>query len=214
MSARWPALLKASLPPASNPAEGADIWGVSLRLESMGRGISSYRTRYAPAMMLILGLTGLLLLLACINLGGLLLARLTARGTELAVRLALGGSRRRIAQQMIVESLMLVGRRCGPRRADVLCVHRAAGRIDSARTLAPTMSFTPDLRVLAVTGCRRLDRGRADDRTAALRVAMRSAGERALHVGPDDRRRQRSVGPRAARGASRSVDSDGVARPC
>ena len=49
----------------------------------------------------------MLLILACVNLGGLLLARLGARSAELAVRLALGGTRWRIAQQMLVESGLL-----------------------------------------------------------------------------------------------------------
>ena len=152
MSARWPELLKASLPPTSNPAEGADIWGADVQLESMGPGISTYRTRYAPALKLILGLTGLLLLLACINLGGLLLTRLTARGTELAVRLALGGSRRRIGQQMLVESLMLslAGAAIAVPMSFAFIAPLAAS-IPSG-LVAPTISFAPDLRVLAVTG--------------------------------------------------------------
>ena len=49
----------------------------------------------------------LLLILMCVNVGGLLLTRLSARSNELALRLALGGSRYRVAQQLIVEGLLL-----------------------------------------------------------------------------------------------------------
>ena len=90
-------------------AEGQSILGPIVRLDPMGRGLSPAREQYSQAVTIILGLAALLLLLACVNLGGLLLTRLNARSTELGVRLALGGGRARIAQQMLVESLLLSG---------------------------------------------------------------------------------------------------------
>ena len=74
----------------------------SIRWRGAFRGT---RDLFAQPITIILGLTSLLLVLACVNLGGLLLTRLSARSTELGVRLALGGSRARIVQQMLVESL-------------------------------------------------------------------------------------------------------------
>ena len=98
-----------------------DIAAVARQLEEEFPGTNrAYATTVMPlldslvgdtraTLLVLLGATGLLLLVACVNVVNLLLSRMAERGQEIALRTALGAGRARLGRQLLTESLVLAG---------------------------------------------------------------------------------------------------------
>jgi predicted permease len=92
---------------AMNLDERNSIRDERLEIEPIANGVSLMRPRFRTALILLMSGVGLLLLLICANVGGLLLARAWGRRGETAVRLAIGATTGRLLRQWLTESLAL-----------------------------------------------------------------------------------------------------------
>jgi predicted permease len=105
VGAIWPAIRLATAPDAA--PEHDSFLARRVQVEPAARGISYLRESFTRPLYILFGIVALLLMLACVNLASVALARAHGRAAELSVRAALGATRWRLLRASLVESLML-----------------------------------------------------------------------------------------------------------
>jgi predicted permease len=156
--------------PTANKFGGPPLPPERLRAEPAASGISDLRRQFSQPLFILMGIVGIVLLIACANTANLLLARAAARSGEFGVRLALGAGRRRLVRQLLVESIVLAvaGGICGVLLASVatrlLVAYMSAGQTPIV------LELNPDQRVLMFTAAVSVLTGILFGLTPALRA--------------------------------------------
>jgi len=146
----YPIAVSETLPPSVRHLAVIERSGFAVR--PGGKGWSLLRPQYARPLLLLQILVGVVLLVCCVNLAGLCLARASTREHEFAIRGALGAARTRIMQQLLVESLLLA--LCGGVLAILFAwaTDRYLLQFLADREAAASLSVRPDPFTLLLTG--------------------------------------------------------------
>ncbi len=149
----WPQVLMATVS-TNTPGLRRNLFlSMGLDVDPAATGVNAaLRSRFTRPLYVLMGIVGLILLLACVNLASLMLARAASRRHEVGVRLALGAGRWAVARQVMIESLTLsaIGALLG--LAFAFWGSRWLVSLLTEGSLTPIFfDLRPDWRVLAVT---------------------------------------------------------------
>jgi predicted permease len=149
----WPEVLQATASTQTPGLRRQAFFSMGLDVAPAATGINAaLRSHFTRPLYVLMGIVGLILLVACVNLASLMLARAAARSHEMSVRVALGASRWALARQVLIESFVLSA--CGA-LLGLAFAYGGSRWLVSLLTegyLTPVvLDLSPDWRVLSLT---------------------------------------------------------------
>ncbi len=147
----WPDILRSTVPDAWRGTQRSEFFALRPGIESAARGNSYLRKRLQKPLAILMALVGAVLLIACVNLANLLLARLAARQHEFGVRVAMGAGRWPLVRMLLAEAILIscagstLGLLMAPWTSRYLLASIWIGYVPLA------LDPSPDARVLAFT---------------------------------------------------------------
>jgi len=147
----WPGILSTIVSPRLQGGQRQKFLGLNIKLQSFARGTSYLRDQLSKPLTIVMYLVGLVLLIACVNLATILLARATAQSHDLGVRSALGASAWDLVRPLVTHGLLLavlgglIGVLFASQTSPMLIKMTWVGRSPV------TIDTSPDIRVLVFT---------------------------------------------------------------
>jgi predicted permease len=154
LTSRWPSVLLATMPPGFAGVRRDNFMAIRLAVSAVVEpGERLLQRQFERPLLVVMGIALFVLLIACLNLAGLMLARTLRRRHEIGVLLTLGATRWRVARQVLIEAIVISipGGVCGVIAASRVCQLLAKVVLSSRIGETASLETSPDPSILAIT---------------------------------------------------------------